>query len=261
MNQTKKCEAEYYGKCGGQLHDHDVVYHCRPRSKDLTRGHEPFDQTKQVVLCEGHYKRISQDYEGKLPELYGWDFEDALDGLTCRLHYTGVPERVFCVDCTFPVKATITETGLCTNTCSIMQTLKRDDDWKWECMCHKPVECICASFNNNALHWAILTYVNGFNSAYYCMACIHPSWRDSYEEYKSGLYNIELIIAMAQTSPELLVEKNANGKTPLDLIPEMIESLEYTLDDEYLKYAESCRARSNINDLNKIKKELETLLL
>ena len=257
--QTRKasCEAEYYGKCGGQIQQHNVVYHCRPRSKDLTRGHGPFDETAQVLLCDGHFKRIAADYEGNLPELFGWDFADALEGLTCRLQHTG-NTPVSCTHCSLCVQETRTETGACSDFCARMTKLNAGD---WRCSCADQLECTCARFQNNTLHWALLTYVNGFEYMYYdCDACVRPSWRDAHEEYKAGLATEEEIIKMAKANPELIFQKNAQGKTPLDLIPEMIESLEFTLESEYLKYAESGWAGSNSYTLKQIKKELMEVL-
>jgi len=254
QKRANQCEAEYYGKCGGQLRQREVMYHCRPRSKDVVRGHGPFDETAQVVLCDGHFKRICADYEGKLPELYGWDFADSLECLTAKLKYTGYPSSVFCVHCSFPIKDTETETGICTDTCILLQEIHKNNGPAWECKCAIPIECVCASYNNNHLHWALLTYVNGFEfNDYKCDACSRPSWRDSHKEYLDGLSDISVIIEMCRSNLELLLEKNAKGKTPLDLIPEMIASLEETLADEYLKCAEYGWANSNIMGLEKIR--------
>lgn len=258
-NQTRKpsCEAEYYGKCGGQIQQREVVYHCRPRSKDLTRGHGPFDETAQVLLCDGHFKRIAADYEGNLPELYGWDFADSLEGLTCRLQYTGY-NPVSCTHCSFRVQETRTETGACSELCI---SLTKMNGGVWNCICADQMECTCASFHNNALHWALLTYVNGFEYDHYdCDACSQPSWRDTHEEYKAGLATEEDIVKMAKADPELILQKNAQSKTPLDLIPEMISSLEFTLYGEYLKSAENGWGRHNLDALKKIKKELMEVL-
>ncbi len=257
MAQQNKCEAEYYGKCGGQIQQREVVYHCRPRSKDLIRGHGPFDETAQVLLCDGHFKRIAADYEGKLPELYGWDFVDSLECLTNRLEYTGY-NPVSCAHCCFRVQETRTKTGACSNACI---SFKKNYVGQFNCTCADQLECICASFQNNALHWALLTYVNGFEyEVYDCDACPRPSWRDTHEEYKVGLETEENIVNMAKANPKLIFQKNAQGKTPLELISEMIESLEYTLEGEYLKCAESGWAGCNINTLDQIKKELIEVL-
>jgi hypothetical protein len=257
--KATKCEAEYYGKCGGHLHQRDVVYHCRPRSKDLTRGHGPFDETAQVVLCDGHFKRICADYEGKLPELYGWDFADSLECLTGRLEYTGHNPKS-CTHCGFYLQDMRTETGACSEFCISMTKKYGGSDW--HCSCAEQLECSCASFQNNDLHWALLTYINGFEyEDYACDACCdHPSWRDSHEVYKAGLATKADIVAMANANPERILQKNTQGKTPMELIPEMIDSLEYTLNGEYLKCAESGWARSNIHTLLIIKKELMEVL-
>jgi hypothetical protein len=63
------------------------------------------------------------------------------------------------------------------------------------------------------------------------------------------------LIAMAKESPELLLEENAHGKTPMDLIPILIAELQYILEEPCLKCAEDGWARSNIRVLELIKAE------
>ena len=250
----RKCVAENYGKCGGQLRDRDVLFHCRPRSKDLTRGHEPFDQTKQVILCDGHFKRISDDYENKqLPELYGWDFADALDGLTCRLQHTW-RTPLFCLHCNCKMKDTVTETGACHDTC--ISLTQHGAQWD-HCRCNKPVTCVCQTFKNNPLHWAILTYGNGFQREYECHACIRPSWRDSYDIYKSGLVDETTILQIAKERPNLIYQKNAHGITPIQLIRRLIDLLISVRADDYVKHAEYGLAGNNIATLEKIAKKIK----
>lgn len=261
MTKATKCDAQYYGKCGGKLYEYSVVYHCRPRHKDLSRGHGPSDSIEKVVLCEGHYNQIAGAEENKqLPELYGWDFDDSLDGLTGKLKYTGFKPR-FCDDCGFHVREMQTETGACSKTCINLMELNKIHGCTLTCTCAETLVCNCASFQNNNLHWALLTYVNGFEYEHYdCDACVRPSWRDTHDQYKYGLCLETDLIAMAKANPELLLQQNMKGKTPMDLIPEMIDSLEYTLRCDYLKCAESGWARSNIADLEFIKAELIELL-
>lgn len=255
MAQQQKCEVEYYGKCGGKLRQREVVYHYRPRPKYLKGGS---DEIAFVTLCDGHVKEIKSNNEDKLPELYGWDFADALDGLTYKLKYTGLPPTVFCVHCTFPMQLTRSETGACTEMCIVDETVDQ-----LQCLCNEPIECVCASYNNNALHWGLLTYVNGFDyKVYGCRACDlgRPSWRDLRSEYADGLNDIDALLGMAKANPELILQKNANGKTPLDLIPEMIESIEETLTGYFLKSAENGWGQSNKAGLEKIKKGLIEVL-
>jgi hypothetical protein len=263
MTKATKCDAEYYGKCGGQLYQYPVVYHCRPREKDLSRGHGPSDSIEKVVLCEGHYNQITDAEENKqLPELYGWDFEDSLEYLTGKLKYTGFITR-FCQHCGFHVQELQTETGACSETCIALMELNKTHGSTIKCTCAEALVCSCASQANNKIHWAMLTYVNGFDSnEYECDACGHfrPSWRDSHEQYKNGLVSKADLIAMAKANPELLLQQNAHGKTPMDLIPRLIEDLQFTLDEPFLKCAESGWANSNIRVLESIKKELMEVL-
>ena len=261
MTKATKCDAEYYGKCGGQLYQYPVIYHCRPRQKDLSRGHGPSDSTEQVVLCEGHYNQIAGTEENKqLPELYGWDFDDSLECLTGKLKYTGFKPR-FCEYCGFRVHEMHTETGACSEVCIRMMELNKTHGCTLTCTCADALVCTCAIHANNDIHWALLTYVNGFDiNDYSCDACARPSWRDTHEEYKYGLCTETDLITMAKANPELLLEENAYGKTPMDLIPILIAALEYTLEEPYLKCAESGWARSNIATLENIKKELMEVL-
>jgi hypothetical protein len=250
-----RCDAEYYGKCGGQMYEYPVVYHCRPRHKDLSRGHGPSDSVEKVILCEGHYNEISSAEENKqLPELYGWDFADSLEYLTGKLKYTGLKVH-FCEHCKFYVRDMQTDTGACSKMCTMMTEL---NEGKWNCICAETVVCTCAIHMNNPLHWALLTYVNGFDQIndFDCDACVRPSWRDSHDQYKCGLFPKEAIIAMTKANPELMLEENAYGKTPLDLISLMITALNWTLEEPYLKCAESGWATSNIATLEYIKAQL-----
>lgn len=253
-----KCEAENYGRCGGHLNEHELIWHVRPRSKDLTRGHGAYDTTMKVFLCAEHVKRISSEFNdcGRLPELYGWDKWDALDGLTCYLDYTGL-NPTYCEHCGGREKTTVSETGACTKTCKNLTELGAD--WG-HCNCQSPVKCSCADFDNNKLHWAILTYGNGFDREYNCEACVLPCWRDSHEHYKVALFNKEDLLKIAQADPRLIYQKNAHGITPLVLIRKLVDLLLDAKEGEYVKYAEYAWAGSNIKDLEKIEKELIVVL-
>jgi hypothetical protein len=263
MNQEEhvmKCEAENYGKCGGPLTTESVVWHVRPRQKDLARGHYEHDTTLDVDICAKHHKQITDQYCNRttLPDLYGWDKWDALDGLTAYLHYTGF-NPVYCA-CLCRIKDTVSETGACTKCC--ISLVEQGAEW-YKCRCAEPVVCICDSFGNNELHWALFTYVNGFNfyeeevsSSYSCDACVQPSWRDTHEFYKNSLVSEEAIMAIAQKDPGLIYQENAQGMTPFALIEPMIKHLEYVRKDDYVKCAESGWAGSNIRSLTKLKREL-----
>lgn len=254
--QVKNCEADNYGKCGGYLSEHIVVWHVRPRSKDLARGYAAYDTTLTVGICAEHFKRITFQHYGCLPELYGWDKWDALDGLTCRLDYTGF-NPTYCKQCGCREKTTVSETGACTKTCKNLTEIGADWD---HCNCNELVKCVCAEFNNNELHWAILTYGNGFKFEYDCDACVRPCWRDSHENYKSGLANEEEIIAIAKKDPRLIYQKNAHGKTPFQLISQLTDLLLEEREDEYVKSAQFSWAGSNVRDLENIQKNLIMIL-
>ena len=262
MYKQQRCTAEGYGICEGSLTEHVVVWHVRPRMKDLAKGHAPCDTTLPVVLCDQHYKRISDHYTdgngNKLPAVRGWDEADALDGLIdSHLEYTGL-HPAYCMYCECRKKTTFSETGACTKACQNMTAI--DPNWK-HCFCQLPVQCICESFGNNALHWAVLTYVNGMDYAIYnCPACVRPSWRDTNEYYTAGLVPITAILEMAARQPELLMHRNRLSETPLSLIPSMVESLKMTSEDEYAKSVEYRYAKANMEALAEIKKEFTEIL-
>lgn len=262
QKQTKqkemKCEANFYGMCGGHENEHELVWHVRPRQKDYARGHEAYDTTLKVFLCAKHSERIriAADNNSRLPELYGWDKWDALDGLTAKLEYVGY-HPVFCADCDCRQKTTVSETGACTQTCKTLTELGAEWD---HCRCAKPVECICANFGNTKMHWAILSYGNGFSYTYDCEACVRPCWRDGDKEYKYGLTSVDRILEIAKTDPRLIYQKNAYGITPLQLIRPLIRLLLDTREEEYVKYAEYSWAGFNAHKLEEIEKELMAIL-
>jgi hypothetical protein len=265
QEKMMKCEAANYGKCGGPLTAESVVWHVRPRHKDLARGHCPHDTTLQVDICTKHHKQITDQYCNRttLPDVYGWDKWDALDGLTARLHYTGF-NPIYCA-CQSRIKDTVSETGACTKHCISLIESGAHANW-YRCKCSEPVKCICDTYDNNDLHWFLLTYVNGFNFGnsngdyYHCDACVQPSWRDTHEFYKNSLMPEEAILSIAKKDPRLIYQKNAKGISPFGLIEPMIEHLEYVREEYYVKSAESGWAGSNVNTLTKIKKGLMLLL-
>ena len=257
------CEAMYYGMCSGKILPYTFVYHCRPREKYIKRGTAaPYEDTLQVLLCEGHNNEIRQKNENNnLPELYGWDETDALDGVTNNLTYTG-DTRSICPHCEFLKKNTMSHTGACFPKCF---KLTIDDD-KEICICKNSVQCVCASLKNNKLHWDILTYANGFmwDDTYNCPACFYrPSWRDGHDSYFRGLEPVKDIISLANKTPTLIMEKNSIGHSPLTLIKYIIdEELTHAIaeNNEYAKPAEDGWARHNIDCLLKIQKVFMELL-
>jgi hypothetical protein len=254
-SKSLKCVAVNYGPCGGHLNTHPIIWHCRPRSKDLLKGHVAYDSTTNMVLCVSHEKQIKNKNENNmLPELYGWDLTDALDWLVGNLTYTSdeLLNRI-CDHCEFRQKTMGTETGACSSTCQALTNMGADWD---HCRCSKPVTCICPTLQNNELHWAVFTYVNGFQDLgeYDCNACMRPSWRDGYEEYKNGLTPIEAIMELAKKNPNMILERNIQNQTPLTMIQPIIELLMEEAEDYYAKPSQIGFANSNMTTLKEIKK-------
>ena len=142
--------------------------------------------------------------------------------------------------------------------------IRKCSDWcrKWsnnKCKCTTPVECICESFHNNQLHWAVLSYINGFtwpHHYYRCECCIAPSWRKDPDAYKKGLVRLEVIIAVAKANPELALTRNVCGKTPISLISSLIDILRVIIGYNFNNCAEDKWANHNLKALFKIEKEI-----
>ena len=142
--------------------------------------------------------------------------------------------------------------------------IRKCSDWcrKWsnnKCKCTTPVECICESFHNNQLHWAVLSYINGFtwpHHYYRCECCIAPSWRKDPDAYKKGLVSLEVIIAVAKANPELALTRNVCGKTPISLISSLIDILRVIIGYNFNNCAEDKWANHNLKALFKIEKEI-----
>lgn len=74
-----KCKASHYGNCSNQVNEHDFIYHYRPRSKYNAKC---TDETVQVSMCDLHYNWLVMKTGEKIPEMYGWDLDDALNILS-----------------------------------------------------------------------------------------------------------------------------------------------------------------------------------
>ena len=74
------CEASCYGHCSGEARSREFIFHCRPRSKYNMSG---YDKNVQIGICDNHYRILMLETKGKIPEMYGWDIDDALDILSC----------------------------------------------------------------------------------------------------------------------------------------------------------------------------------
>lgn len=141
---------------------------------------------------------------------------------------------------------------------------RKCSDWcrKWsdnKCKCTTPVECICDSFNNNQLHWAVLSYINGFtwpHHYYRCECCIAPSWRKDQIAYKKGLVSLEVILAITKANPELALARNVCDKTPIALISTLIAVLRGVIGNKFINCSEDKWANHNLKALFKIEKEI-----
>ena len=213
VNFRDTCVASYMNRCSDDLETYNVVFHCRPREKDLARGHGPYDDTLQVGICSYHHNKIlanvPEDEERRLPEIYGCYEQDALSILT--------------------------------------QDLDREE-----------AECCCERFGNNELHEAIIVHSRGgfeIDTDYYCEACEHehPSWRDEHEVFFGALKPRDEIERMIENRPDMLLEQNKFGKTPYQIIPELIETLEESRNGEYVKYHEQGKAGANAQLLRDIR--------
>ena len=123
--------------------------------------------------------------------------------------------------------------------------------------------CICDSFKNNKLHWAILSYMNGFSyhKDYYCHACVpsRPYWSEDPRLYEKELVKEADILIMVKADPELALVKNAQDKSPIHIMQELIEIL--TAQDDLISSLEDCPTtreefwiKSNLHSLRRIKK-------
>jgi len=133
---------------------------------------------------------------------------------------------------------------------------------KWfnnKCKCTTPAECVCESFKNNKLHWAVLSYINGFSwphHYYRCECCIAPSWRNDPIAYKKGLVSIEVIISITKANPELALTRNICGKTPISLISTLISILRGVISCTSNNCSEDKWANHNLKALIKIEREI-----
>ena len=213
VNFRDTCVASYMNRCSNDLQIYDIIYHCRPREKDLARGHGPYDDTLQVGICSYHHNKIlanvPDDKERRLPEIYGWDESDALSDLTHELR-------------------------------------------------HEPDYCRCEIFGNNELHEAIIAHIRGgfdIDTDYDCAECEynHPSWRNDHEVFFGALKTRDEIERMIENRPDMLLEQNQFGKTPYQIIPELIKTLEESRNGEYVKYHEQGKAGANAQLLRGIR--------
>lgn len=124
-------------------------------------------------------------------------------------------------------------------------------------------ECVCDRFDNNELHQAIVKYilVGGFHGITYydCNTCKNnlPTWEDGLDAIENFLKTRDEMERMIEKRPNMLLEQNNNGQTPFQIIPELIEMLEYSSDWEYVKPTEQGLARFLAGKLREIKEMIE----
>jgi hypothetical protein len=124
-------------------------------------------------------------------------------------------------------------------------------------------ECVCGTFGNNELHQAIVKHilVGDFHgiTCYDCYTCKNnlPTWRNDFEDIKASLMTRGEMERMIEKRPNMLLEQNNNDQTPFQIIPELIEMLEYSGNWEYVKYYEQGLARFLAGKLREIKEMIE----
>jgi len=220
--RASHCIAIHLNRCSNDIKVYPIVYHYCPDTKDISRRYIPYKTIVDVPICNYHHKKLISVnvYNGILPEIYGYDLADAQHTLTCVL----LPEE----------EEKLEDLNI----------------------------CVCDTFGNNKLHKALLTYTLGFyfgNAHYYCGHCNRntPDRRDQDDANIASLVSVESVEEMVRESPQLVLERNFKGKTPLQNIPEFIESLEVTL--EYARYTspyQHGKARVNIANLVYIQKKI-----
>lgn len=76
-----KCSAEHYGYCNGKVKEYSYHLHYKQVSKNVILCSEEDDHNIKVNMCAFHRAWVLSNNQGKEPETYGWNVEDALDGL------------------------------------------------------------------------------------------------------------------------------------------------------------------------------------
>lgn len=74
--ETCMCSSK---NCQGEMVVQKFVWHVRPKGKDLAKGHRPYDDFLEIGFCRHHLQILQNNYG--VPELYGWDYWEAVDGL------------------------------------------------------------------------------------------------------------------------------------------------------------------------------------
>ena len=124
-------------------------------------------------------------------------------------------------------------------------------------------KCVCGTFGNNELHKELIRYtlVGNFHGITYydCYTCKNnlPTWEDGLDAIEYFLMTLGEIERMIENRPNMLLEQNNNGQTPIQIIPELIEMLEYSRDWEYVKPTEQGFAGYLAEKLGKIKEMIE----
>lgn len=105
-------------------------------------------------------------------------------------------------------------------------------------------ECVCDRFGNNKLHKELIRYtlVGNFHgiTEYNCNTCKNnlPTWEDGLDAIENFLMTRDEMERMIEKRSNMLLEQNNNSQTPFQIIPELIEMLEYSSNWEYVKPTE-----------------------
>ena len=140
---------------------------------------------------------------------------------------------------------------------------------KHNCQCNILVECICESFQNNELHWAVLSYVKGFKyrkhyNYYFCNCCDDSQqlvWCDftlANIHLREAVVDKKNILKMIADNPNLLWEKNICGITPISLINVVIDILRDTSINA--SHHEQIYADVLLSLLSQVKREVASMI-
>ena len=125
-----------------------------------------------------------------------------------------------------------------------------------QCLHYEPTDCVCDNYGNE-LHKALIAYTRGefmIPDDYYCDNCEfnHPSWRDGLEAFNDVLMSRNDIERMIENRPNMVLERNNEGKLPIEIIQELIDMLEESRLWEHVKNQEQGIAGVNAEALRGI---------
>jgi hypothetical protein len=126
MESENKCSAHEYGYCKGKLNEYTYLFHYKQQvSKNVILCSDESnseDHKIKVNMCAFHRAWVLANNQGKEPETYGWNRDDALDSL------------FYC--CQFKDKYTFWYCALHDDGVLIKDQNTEDvPDWHWHNMC------------------------------------------------------------------------------------------------------------------------------